>query len=51
MQKLPIQWKKFLSNAHNKKDLLHFLAEERFVQTYVAARLADGKTLFVTDHE
>ena len=48
-QKLPIQWKKFLSNSSNKENLLHFLAEEWSRQEYVATRLTSGKSLFVTD--
>lgn len=48
-QKLPIQWKKFLSNSSNKKDFLHFLAAEWPTQEYVAAALHGDRSLYVTD--
>ena len=48
-QKIPIQWKKFLSNSQNKENLLHFLVQEWSSRPYAATRLSAGGSLFVTD--
>ena len=41
---------KFLTNSHNKTDLLHFLAVEWSFQDYVARALTDSdRDVFLTD--
>ena len=49
-QKIPVQWKRCLSNSANKEDLLSFLVSEWSTQTFVAVKLFD-KYFFVNQEE